>query len=221
MKPSNLIIVAIAVILPEMNYSQMHKDTSIIDRLYIKAGYEIANYSNATSFTYSYASPKGQAQYFTAAIAYDFNRILQFEISYKHMYSISYNDGIENFKPWGRFYYDASGSLESFLLNLRANYFVNVNRRVNPIYFTGSLYLGYQKVLSSEVYTYDTYSETVNKTHNRFITGPEAGFGIYWDLGIINFQTEFSFSVRYAPLRGEKRFTENSVNFNISPVLNY
>jgi len=224
MKPSQVIIVTLAVIMVNLSYSQNNTGKNFLGKLYFKAGIEFANYSNSTIFALSSAFQRGGVEMITASAAYEFKRILLFELKYKYLDDFSYNAEESQYPFYQngeQFYYSAGGSLSSHYIDLRANYFVNTNRRENPVYFIGALSFGYQNVQNSDFYDYTYYTKTVTRKFNRFVIGPEAGFGIFFDLGIFNFQTEFTFCSRISPLSNDRKYTENSVNLNVSPVINF
>ncbi len=226
MKPSNLIIVIIAFILTEMNYPQSVNDKNILNNLYLKAGYEFAELSNSSFFKSGRSVyGKGGVICVTASIGYDYTRRLQFEIQYKHMGGLGYGYDRERLGldyPQGASYYKSGyGHTSTNFINLRSNYFVNENRRENPIYYIWSFNFGIQKVYNSELFEYADSTVTVINKYNRLVVGPEAGFGIYFDLGIINFLTEFTFSTRFSPLRNDKKYTENSLLLNFSSVIDF
>lgn len=224
MKPSNLIIVIIAVILVNLCYSQ-NKKTEHFQKMYFKAGIDFSNFSNTSHFKYDEGGdPRGGVNLLSLAVAGHYNNRLQFEAQYKYLPLFSYNrDEIRagNPKTYEEFIYSGSGSLTSSYINLRANYFVNDNRREDPIYFIWTVSLGIQKVSETEQYVYQTRTDIINKNFTRFVIGPEAGFGIFFELGYFNFQTEFTFTARSAFFGQDIKYSENSVNFSISPVINF
>jgi len=225
MKPSKVIIVIIIAAAVNIVLSQDSKDKNFINRFYLKAGYELLSFNNVTVFksgrnAYVSEGLKG----FTGSIGYEYSKKLSFEIQYKSMDDVSYGYDKEAYMVYssGEIYYlYGEGGMTSNYINLRANYFVNEDRRENPIYFIGSLNLGFQQVRNSEVKEYPDRTETIANNYNRFIIGPEAGIGIYFDLGIISFHTEMTFSSRTSLLNRDKKYTENSLTLNFSPILNF
>jgi hypothetical protein len=101
----------------------------------------------------------------------------------------------------------------------------------NPIYITGSFVLDLEKVYSiqySYSNTFDTtrhiyytnYQYNNRSTYYRILLGPAIGFGIYFDFGRVNFQTEFSFSAKFAPFVN-RGFKEYSFDLSLAPVLKF
>jgi len=133
MKPSNLIIVILAACFVNLINSQNKNiDSSFLGKLYLKAGLEYINYTNTAKFRIGTGgSNKENARLISFAVAYQYNKRLQLELQYKVTTDISYGI-LEDLTYYGNgdpFRYLAGGTLSSNYVNLRANYFVNDNRR--------------------------------------------------------------------------------------------
>jgi len=226
MKASMLIIIIFEFALTGLIYSQNNNNKNIFSNLYLKAGYEFATLSNSSYFKSGMSAfGKGGVTSYSAAVGYDYTKKLQFEIQYKYMDGFNYSYERDRWGlvyPIGASYYKTGdGSVSAHLINLRSNYFVNEDKRENPVYFIWSLNFGLQKVFNHELFEYSDSTVDVTNKYDRFVIGPEAGFGIYFDFGIFGFQTEFTFSSRFSPMRKDKRYTENSLILNFSPVINF
>lgn len=225
MKPSNLIIVIIIVLSVNIVLSQKSEENIFLKKLYLKAGLEFSNFSNNTIFkSGSSAYEREGTMSYTGSLGYEYTNKLLFELQYKYMdgFSYKYDKGLFQYYSNGeRYYLSGQGNVKSHYINLRANYFVNENRKDNPIYFIGAMNFGIQQVNNREQYEYNDRDETVTTKSTRFVLGPEAGFGIFFDLGIISFHTEFTFSSRISPLTRDKKYSENSLTLNFSPILNF
>jgi hypothetical protein len=151
----------------------------------------------------------------------EYTKRLLFELQFKFTDGISY--GYREPYWWladgTKYYWFGSGSLTSGYVNLRANYFVNEKRRENPVYFIGSLNLGFQNVTNSETKESPDGAYITNSHFSRFVIGPEAGLGIYFDLGVFNFAFESTFCSRMSFDKGYKKYTENSITVKFSPVI--
>jgi hypothetical protein len=225
MKPSNLIIVSLVTILGNITFAQQQQESNLSDRVYLRAGIDFTNFSNVTVFRSGRNSyERGGVNLYSVSAGYKFTKRTSFELQYKYLdeFSNSYEKELYLYTSSGMKYYKYGGGvMNSHYLNLRANYFVNEDKKEDPIYFIASMGFGFQRVRNSETTEYADSTVTVTNKYTRFVVGPEAGFGIYFDLGTVGFNTEFTFSSRISPFSGDKRYAENSLTMNFSPVINF
>lgn len=225
MKLSKVIIVLAIATAVNIVLSQDPGGRDTVNSFYVKAGYELLSFSNSSVFSSGRSAGVNEGlSGFTGSLGYVFSKKLNFEVQYKSVEDVSYGYGKEAYMvyPGNEVYYlYGSGSISSHYINLKADYFVNEDKRSNPLYFIWSLNFGFQHVRNSESKEYPDRIETVSSNYTRFIAGPEAGIGIYFDLGVLSFHTEMTFSSRTAFLKSDKKYTENSLMLNFSPILNF
>jgi hypothetical protein len=224
MRSSNVVIVLIFLSIANIVLSQKLKDNNAEKPMYFKAGIELASMSNVTVFKSGRnAYQTGAVNSLTGAIGVQFTKRLDFELQFKKMenFSYGYNEPHMFFPDGTKYYNYGSGTMNSAYLNLRANYFVNEKKRENPIYFIGALNIGFQHVENLEIKESPGMVEKTTNTFSRYIIGPEAGLGIFFDLGIFNFVFESTFSSRISPFSRDKKYTENTLTLNFSPVLKF
>jgi len=225
MKSSNVVIVLIFLSIADIVLSQKLIDKKVENPMYLRAGVEFASLSNVTVFK------SGRNAYATepvhsiiGAIGVEYSDKLIFELQFKYMerFFYAYEKEAYMYLPDGTRYFNyGSGNMNSGYVNLRANYFVNEKKRENPLFFIGALNVGFQNVENSETKEYPDRNETVTNTFTRYILGPEAGLGVYFDLGVFNFVFETTFSSRISPFSRDRKYTENSITLNFSPVLKF
>ncbi|MCI0450582.1 MAG: hypothetical protein L0Y79_12515 [Chlorobi bacterium] len=196
----------------------------LTDDVYIKAGY---GYSYRTGAGYVLKDrnkrntarsvfPEGSIDGFGGGIGYEYNNRLYFELIYEYMGDLGYS----NSETFEQYYGSVNNSYESHDFTMRGIYFVNNDRRDDPIYFISGLSFSVQRVKNTFVDEYEDRKETVFQSYNRYVLGPVAGLEIYWDIWPISFQTELSFGARVEIFRGT-RFSETLFNFNFSPLIRF
>jgi len=199
------------------------------DRVYVRGGYEYSFRSGAGYILKDRAKrnsaksvfPEGSVDVFSAGIGYEYGNRLYFELNYEYMGDLGYSNA--EIREWSyekQYYTYVYNSFKSHDFTLRGIYFVNEDRRIDPIYFISGLSFSVQPVNNRFVDEYEDRTETVLQSYNRYVVGPVAGVGIFWDIWPISFQTEISFGARVEFFRGSK-FSETLLNFNFSPVFRF
>src|SRR4030095_98801 len=227
MKLSGFAIVLSFLLINGSN-AQSQKD-NLKDKIYLKAGYSYSYRSYAGSIKkdwskhsgYSIGS-EGWVDVFSGGIGYYFSKRLSFEVNYEYIngnsigysdYQFRANSGYPDFKT----YHSVIGSdFDSHDLAVRFNYFVNDDRKVNPIYFIGSLSFAVQPVKNLYIEEYETYNLETNQSYYRYTVGPAAGVGVFWDTGLLSFETELTIGARVSLYRGE--LSEHHFTLSISPL---
>ena len=223
---NTLKVIIVIIILSAVNIvlSQKIIEKNDPNPMYVKAGIEFASFSSVTVFKSGMSSYKTDAlRSLIGAIGVEYSDKLNFELQFKYMESFfyGYREAYSVYADGTKYYNYGTGIMNSGYVNLRADYFVNEKKRENPIYFIGALNIGFQNVENSETKEYPDRNETNVNTYTRYIIGPEAGLGIYFDLGLFNFAVESTFSSRISPFAGHRRYAENSITLNVSPVLKF
>jgi hypothetical protein len=204
-----------------------NNNRSFLKGMYIKGGIDISSFSNTKLQLHSLSNTD-----FWGSLAYDFRKQLQLEFMYKYLGELSSNYvNIAYQNMLGSYYYSKGDSYYSHNFYFKANYFIEKDRNVNPIYLTGSIIFAIQRVTNSESSMSNTFDTThhwytsnnyfsVLSSYNRVLFGSAIGVGLYFDFGRVGFQSEFSFSARVAPFvnRGFKEYT---FDLSLAPVFKF
>lgn len=157
-------------------------------------------------------------QIFGGSLGYQYIKTIQFEVSYSQVTEQGLNDiYIREQTPEMKLYSYWFSKFTSNDFTFRANIFPNPDRRENPVYFIAGITFSVQPVENKAIDEYEDKTEIFDYSFTRITAGPVAGVGIFWDLGYLNFMTEFSFSAKYSA--GRRDIFETLMNFTFSPVL--
>lgn len=216
--------------LNSQNVSKREKDRSFFDRLSLKANAEISGISLSP---FKGMSREGKSWVFNygGSVNYEISNRFSLEAEYKYVPGFNYTQepmmlGKMNGTAFERYTNNSYSDFSSHLINLKANYFISEERRIHPIYFIGGISIALQPVTNtvndvyvSELGSIDRSVETTAK-YNRYLVGPMAGIGVFYDLGFISFATELSFAARVSVVN-DKKLTETAFNLNFSPILKF
>jgi hypothetical protein len=207
-------------------YSQQH-EKPLVKRFSLKGNIELSNYALIAS---SDLTHRQWVVNYGSSLRYDHNNKVTFEAEYKYISEANYYDSFGNSRMMNnqgdKYYYSVDNFLRSHVVNLKANYFVNNDRWEDPVYFIGGLSLALQPVRKFQNYRFIdenglVESEvTVRSDYNKFLVGPMAGVGLYFDTGFISFTSEFTFGTRVA-IGNDSKLTETSFNLSFSPILKF
>jgi len=205
MKSKNVIFICILVFLCSLTtQSQDSSNTGFLKKLSFRAGYVISSINNYNSY-----SRLTDICNLLLSVSYDYNKQLQFDISYRYLANLSSlisNNAVDEF-----YYTSHYKTFNSYMFSLKANYFLSKNRDSNPVYFTGGITGSIQPVhewLSGYYNKVDTMGGFTSYIHdqrigsyNRLLLGPEVGGGIYLNFGKVSFQSELTYSARFSLFR--------------------
>jgi hypothetical protein len=224
----NILLQVAMVLLFVISVNSQVKEKPLLKKLSVKGNIEFSNFSN-TSFSGMSKGYKSWLLNYGGSISYEHSQKLSLEVEYKYVPQQFYSDRITNtVTQFGETdIYHLSSGMSSHVFNLKANYFLSKDRGVNPIYFIGGVSFVSQPVENTQSYRnaypqgWSYYREIlVESRYMRYLIGPMAGVGIYFDAGFISFATEFSFTGRVA-LGRDKNLTETAFNINFSPILRF
>lgn len=230
MKTSAFVLVTV-IAFSNIAYSQFYPiglyNKSLGEKFYVKAGIDLSSVSNIKLQTKMIGWND-----IWGSIAYDYSSKVQFEFLYRYIGHRIYEITQIDDRNYPYYYnYDKFDDYFSHNFNLKANYFLNKDKTVNPFYLTGSLVFALQRVTNNELsnwgkqYTLNEKGYFYSNFHvisfyDRVMIGPELGAGMFLAFGHINFQAECSFSMKVAPFvnRGFKEYT---FNISLAPVYKF
>lgn len=228
MKPFGLAVV-LSFFLTGLLFPQIHEDKlSSTDegKLFIRFGYDhsyrssSAYVSKSTSKRKASATvyPAGWSDVLLAGIGYEYSNRLYFDLTYEYMNGLSYSRS-EVWKTTltDKFYTHVASEYKAHELTLRANYFVNDNRKDDPIYFVGGVTFSAQPVKNRFVDEDENETVITETSYRRFAAGPVAGVGVFWETGILSFMTELTIGSKFSIWK--KEVSETSINISVSPLL--
>jgi hypothetical protein len=225
MKPFGLAVVLSFFTISILNSQVLNEKFE--DKIYLKAGYVYTYQSGIGHISKKVGGgrkigatmdPKGWYQTFNAGLGYEFSERLYFDITYQFTGNMSFSET----ERWGNgpnstLLSNISTSYDIYDLTLRGNYFVNVDRRDDPIYYSFGLSFSVQPVNNKFIEEYEDRTVTTNESYTRFSAGPVAGVGIYWETGPVTFMTEVMIGSRVSIWK--KEMVETSITLNFSPVI--